>query len=78
MLTGSTNYIYKNYFDQTCFQHDMIYGKYKYLNKRTASDKFLNTKILKLQVIQNMMHIKEEYLQWFTNFLIKYLKVVVY
>ena len=29
MQTGSTNYIYKNELDQACFQHDMVYGKYK-------------------------------------------------
>ena len=33
--TGDTNYIYKNEFDEACFQHDMAYGKYKDLQKRT-------------------------------------------
>ena len=39
MQTGDTNYIYKNELDKACFQHDMAYGKYKDLEKRTQSDK---------------------------------------
>ena len=35
MQTGDTNYIYKNELDKACFQHDMVYGKYKDLEKRT-------------------------------------------
>ena len=35
MQTGNTEYIYKNDFDKACFQHDMAYGKFKDLNKRT-------------------------------------------
>ena len=35
MQTGDTNYIYKNELDKACFQHDMAYGKYKDLEKRT-------------------------------------------
>ena len=58
MQTGNTNYIYKDDLDKAYFQHDMAYGKYKGLTKRTQSDKFLNH--LKLQVIQNMMDIKED------------------
>ena len=29
MLTGNTDYIYKNDLDKACFQHDIAYGKYK-------------------------------------------------
>ena len=39
--TGDTNYIYKNELDKTCFQHDMAYGDFKDLARRTASDKVL-------------------------------------
>ena len=41
MQTENTNYIYiyKNDLDKGCFQHDMAYGKYKELTKRTESDK---------------------------------------
>ena len=44
MQTGDTNYIYKNELDKACFQHDMAYGKYKDLEKRTQSDKVLTDK----------------------------------
>ena len=39
--TGDTNYIYKNELDKPCFQYDMAYGDFKYLARRTASDKDL-------------------------------------
>ena len=42
--TGDTNYIYKNELDKVCFQHDMAYGDFKDLAKRTASDKVLRDK----------------------------------
>ena len=35
MQTTNTNYIYNNDLDKACFQHDMAYGKYKNLAKRT-------------------------------------------
>ena len=41
---GDTNYIYKNELDKACFEHDMVYGKYKDLEKRTQSDKVLKDK----------------------------------
>ena len=42
--TGDTNYIYKNELDKACFQHDMAYGDFKDLARRTASDKILRDK----------------------------------
>ena len=42
--TGDTNYIYKNELDKACFQHDMAYGDFKDLKRRTASDKVLRDK----------------------------------
>ena len=42
--TGDTRYIYKNELDKTCFQHDMAYGDFKDLKRRTASDKILRDK----------------------------------
>ena len=36
-----TIYIYKNELDKACFQHDMAYGDFKDLKRRTASDKVL-------------------------------------
>ena len=41
--TGDTSYIYKNELE-ACFQHDMAYGDFKDLARRTASDKFLRNK----------------------------------
>ena len=42
--TGDTSYIYKNELDKSCFQHDMAYGDFKDLKRRTASDKILRDK----------------------------------
>ena len=42
--TGDTKYIYKNELDKACFQHDMAYGGFKDLARRTASDKVLRHK----------------------------------
>ena len=42
--TGDTSYIYKNELDKACFQHDMAYGDFKDLKRRTASDKVLRDK----------------------------------
>ena len=42
--TGDTGYIYKNELDKACFQHDMAYGDFKDLQRRTASDKVLRDK----------------------------------
>ena len=38
------NYIYKTELDKACFQHDMAYGNFKDLARRTASDKILRDK----------------------------------
>ena len=42
--TEDTSYIYKNELDKPCFQHDMAYGDFKDLKRRTASDKVLRDK----------------------------------
>ena len=41
---GDTSYIYKNELDKACFQHDMAYGDFIDLSRRTASDKVLRDK----------------------------------
>ena len=48
MQTGNTDFVYKNELDKVCFQHDMAYGKPKYLIKRTQSDKVLKDKAFKI------------------------------
>ena len=42
--TGDTDYIYTNELDKACFQHDMAYGGFKDLKRRTFADKFLRDK----------------------------------
>ena len=42
--TAGASYIYKNQRDKVCFQHDMVYGDFKYLARRTAFDKLLRDK----------------------------------
>ena len=42
--TGDTSYIYKNELDKACFQHDMAYGDFKDLKRRTFSDNILRDK----------------------------------
>ena len=37
--TENTSYIYKNELNKACFQHDMAYGDFKDIARRTASDK---------------------------------------
>ena len=41
---GKSRHIYKNELDKACFQHDIAYGYFKDLAKRTASDKLLRDK----------------------------------
>ena len=42
--TRDSRYIYRNKLDKPCFQHDMPYGDFKDLTKRTAADKVLRDK----------------------------------
>ena len=42
--TGDSSYIYRNELDEACFQHDMAYGDFKDLARRTVSDKVLRDK----------------------------------
>ena len=44
METGDTKYIYRNELGKACFQHDMAYGDFKDLKRRTQSDKVLKDK----------------------------------
>ena len=48
MQTGNTYYIQKNNLDKAFFQHDMAYGKFKDLAKRTESDKGLRDKAFEI------------------------------
>ena len=37
-------YFYRNELEKNCFQHNMAYGDFKDLERKTASDKFLRDK----------------------------------
>ena len=55
--TGDSQYIYQNQLDKASFQHDMAYGDFKDLTRRTASDKRLHDKAFNIDKIRNMMNI---------------------
>ena len=55
----------------------MAYSKSKDLATRSQSEKVLRDKAFKIASDPNVMVIKEDYLQWFTSFLIKNLVEVV-
>ena len=42
--SGDLNKVWRNALDKVCFQHDMAYGDFKDLARRTAADKFLRDK----------------------------------
>ena len=46
LKTGDTKHIYRNELDKACFQHDMAYGDFKDLKRRTQSDKVLKRQSL--------------------------------
>ena len=46
--TGNTDFVYKNELDKACFEHDMAFGDFKDLARRTASDKVLRDKAFKI------------------------------
>ena len=46
--TGNAKYISKNELDKSCFQHDMAYGNFKDLARRTGADEFSRDKALNI------------------------------
>ena len=67
--TRDSRYIYQNELDKACFQHDMAYGDFKELTRRTVSHEILHNKASNIsKIIGNMMDIKGFLLQWFINF----------
>ena len=42
--TGNSRYIYQNELDNYCFQHDMAYGDFEDLSRRTTANKVLPDK----------------------------------
>ena len=75
--TGDSRYIYQNELDKACFQHDMAYGDFKDLTRKTASNKILSVKAFNIAKNPTYDGYQRELAQWLTNFLIKKLLVVV-
>ena len=75
--TADSKYTYQNKIGKACFKHDMDYGYFKDLPKRTTYDKVSHNKTFNIAKIRNMMDIKEVLAQWFINFLINGLQVVL-
>ena len=48
METGNRSIIFKNKLYEACFQHDMAYGDFKDLKRRTQSDKVLKDKTFEI------------------------------
>ena len=75
--TGDTSYIYKNELDKACFQHDMAYGDFKDLAKRTAADKVLRNKAFEIASDQKYDGYQRKLASMVYNFVIKSHKEVV-
>ena len=75
--TEDTSYIYKNELDKACFQHDMAYGDFKDLARRTASDKMLKDKAFNIATNPKHDGYQRGLLLWFKNVLIKNPQAVV-
>ena len=74
---GDSRYIYQNEVNKACYQHDIAYGDFKDLSRSTIADKVLHDKAFYVAKIPNVMDINVDLLQWFINFLIKKLQVVL-
>ena len=48
--TGDSRYIYRNELDKVSFQHDMAYGDFKDLKRRTAADNVLRDKAFNIAI----------------------------
>ena len=63
--------IYKNELDKACFQHDMAYGNFKDLKRRTDSDKILRDKAFNIAKNPKYDEYKRGIASMVYNFLIK-------
>ena len=69
--TGDSRYIYQNELQKGCFQHDMAYGDFKDLPRRTASDKVLLNKTFNIAKYSKYDGYQRGPGSTFTNILIK-------
>ena len=67
--TGDTKYIYKNELDKASFQHDIAYGDFKDLARRTASDKVLRDNAF--NIAKNLKY--DRYQRGFASIVYKFL-----
>ena len=75
--TGSSRYIYRKELDKSRFQHDMDYGDFKDLTKRTAADKVLRDKAFNIAKDPKYDGYERGLGSMFINFLIKRMLAVV-
>ena len=75
--TGDSRYINQNELDKACFQHDMVYGNFKDLNRRTAAHKVLRDKAFDIAEDRKCDDINMCLIQWSINALIKNLPLAV-
>ena len=75
--TDDSQYIYQNELDKACFQHDMAYGDFKDLTRRTTSDQILRGKAFNIARSPKYDGYQRGLASSFTNSLIKKLLVAV-
>ena len=75
--TGDSRYIYQNELDKACYQHDMAYGDFKDLSRRTASDKILYNKAFNIAKNPKFDEYQRSLASMFYKFLIKKLQVAL-
>ena len=68
--TGDSQNIYQSELVKACFQHDMAYGDFKDLTRKTASDKIFRDKAL--NITKNPKH--DGYQHRLTSMVYKFLK----
>ena len=62
--TVDSKYIYHNELDKACFQHDIAYGGFKDLRRRTVADEVFRDKAFNIaKKMQNMLDINADLLQ---------------
>ena len=68
---GDSGYIYKNELDKACFQHDLAYGDFKDLARRTAADKVLRVKAFNIAKDPKYDGYKKEFASMVYKFFVK-------
>ena len=69
--------MYQNKLDKTCFQHEMAYGTYEYLPRRTASDRVFRDKTFEIAHNSKYYEYQRRLVSIVCNFLAKNLEVLL-